>query len=1260
MPVFNNILAGAAGQSGGAADYKIERSLRFHSGDTGFLNFSPSSSGPRTAWTFSAWVKRTKFGVTNQPIFGAQNGSNRESLIAFNSNDSLRFSDTGDDQSTYRVDLHTSMKFRDPSAWYHICVTWAANQYQQDKARIYVNGLEITAFDTETFSLGLHDNSYVNGANVNHYIGKYVNYQNQATYGDMYIAEAHFIAGRSPNTATDDASGSVTGTPNAKYLTEFGEFDEDTGVWNPVEYDGTYGTGGFYLDFSDNSSNATLGTDSSGNNNTWTVNNITGKFTAGKLYKSSTLYTTKSDVTSNATLIDGGSSLSSEYLYFVPSGSETTGLPVFDGGAYESGTNNMDFFWHDGSSWNHVNGSYWDEEATVLTWGTDSTVYQLQSNRDFYVLGGTTNASTPDAWSGSAPSVSSGGKHIDSMLDSPTNYDDGTNIGGNYATLNGLDNPDGFTLSNGALETTINTNTGNSAASSIIMTTGKWYWENTITWNGNDGGATGIIRGGDTNPNYNASNSGVHVGATIFSVDGTITGSQTPTWARHNIPFVIGHALDLDNGNIKFYLNNQLWKTVTLPASTTGWKAHSNYGSSGGSMKCEYNFGARGSFAFTPPTGYKALCTQNLDDPLIAKGSDHFDIETWTGTSDTNSTRSFSNFSFSPDLVWIKDRTDANQHTLYDVLRGASTNSTSNALMSNSDAAEGTLNDNSLYGYLSSFDANGFSVWRGSDGAYVDRTNNAYVAWAWDGGDLATNSAYNQSQAWSSGTSTNPTQGSWANVFANSFSSSWADGTDAWVYNSSATLNFSSALPTGAIQVYATASGASATDCYVSFSDGTNTYTTGNLSGVNHGWVDVANGSSLSGITSVTINSGPSSSEGLSLKAIKVAGKELVDAGLIPVGSLNTAVYDQRTTWSSGLTADDRSFNSSYPATQFFDGNKTTFASTGGSGGGNSSGTVDLGSYFPASNGPYRVEVGCTSANATVTIGGVEHDTADASNPAIRIWTSVASVPSIVMDDQGAFGGSHIIINGKLLVDYGVSVANVPSIPSTVRANPTAGFSIVGFTAPSSSTSSYSVGHGLNATPTFWIWKSRSAAGGWQVYSTALGETNNRLALNSTDGAYSAYPGSATSSIINLSDGPTAAWGGTNIIYAFTPVEGYSAISSYTSTGGDNFIYTGFRPAFLICKKVVNSSDSSYESWIMFDSERGSYNINQESLYANRTYVEGKRGQDGTVTSSDFGVDFLSNGFAFKNNATEYNRADSSTYIYYAVAENPFKYARAR
>ena len=231
------------------------------------------------------------------------------------------------------------------------------------------------------------------------------------------------------------------------------------------------------------------------------------------------------------------------------------------------------------------------------------------------------------------------------------------------------------------------------------------------------------------------------------------------------------------------------------------------------------------------------------------------------------------------------------------------------------------------------------------------------------------------------------------------------------------------------------------------------------------------------------------------------------------------------------------------------------------------------------------------------------------------------------------------------------------SIDSEVRANPTAGFSIVKWEGQGAATN---IGHGLNAVPGLIISKCLDSSQDWNVWHTGLG-ANSRVFLNTNvDAESGGYPTVPTSSIFYVDNTGNFPSGEDIISYVWSEVEGYSKISQYTSSGGtDNFIYTGFRPAFLIAKRVVSSADNTYEGWIMFDSKRGAYNINDESLYANETHTEGKRGQ-GSAAGSTFGVDFLSNGFSFYDNATEYNRADEEQYIYYAVAETPFKYSNAR
>jgi len=143
---------------------------------------------------------------------------------------------------------------------------------------------------------------------------------------------------------------------------------------------------------------------------------------------------------------------------------------------------------------------------------------------------------------------------------------------------------------------------------------------------------------------------------------------------------------------------------------------------------------------FSADTNYKALNTKNLPAPDIADGSQYFDIDVYTGNSSTNSR---SNFDFSPDFVWIKSRTGADSHLLFDAVRGAT-----KFVYSNSTQSELT-NANTL----TSFDTNGFTL--GNDGS-VNNTVHNYVAWCWDAGGSGSS---NTAGSITSTVSANPTAG---------------------------------------------------------------------------------------------------------------------------------------------------------------------------------------------------------------------------------------------------------------------------------------------------------------------------------------------------------------------------------------------------------------------------------------------------------------------------------------------------------------------
>jgi hypothetical protein len=329
--------------------------------------------------------------------------------------------------------------FRDPSAWMHVVVSSSG--------------------------------TYVNGASVGS--GTSITPSAIGSGCDLYLADAHFIDGQNLD------------------ATSFGEFDTN-GIWQPKAYTGTYNTNGFHLTFSDNSTAASLGDDSSGNGNNWTVNNISAAAGAG-----------------NDSLVD------------------------------------------------------------VPTNGTET----------------------------------------DSGL--------GAEVRGNYCTWSPVDNY-GTTLSDGNLHAVSSTTTGipHIACGSIGVSSGKWYWEVTLI-----SGTNAMIGICDLGVSLNlraySQAGGLYVyqstGGLYGELGGTFTNS--PYTTLFSLNDVVGVALDMDNGNVEFYKNgvalgtantsSLLGKTIA-PALTNG----------GASVTDVANFGQR-PFAYTAPSGFKALCTANLPSTTI-------------------------------------------------------------------------------------------------------------------------------------------------------------------------------------------------------------------------------------------------------------------------------------------------------------------------------------------------------------------------------------------------------------------------------------------------------------------------------------------------------------------------------------------------------------------------------------------------------------------------------------------------------------------
>ena len=226
------------------------------------------------------------------------------------------------------------------------------------------------------------------------------------------------------------------------------------------------------------------------------------------------------------------------------------------------------------------------------------------------------------------------------------------------------------------------------------------------------------------------------------------------------------------------------------------------------------------------------------------------------------------------------------------------------------------------------------------------------------------------------------------------------------------------------------------------------------------------------------------------------------------------------------------------------------------------------------------------------------------------------------------------------------------SITSQVRANASAGFSIVTYSTPASG--AYTVGHGLGVAPSMFIVKARNGTGDWVVYHSSIGAGNN-LILNTAaaqnPGGVGFWNSTAPTSTV-LSIGANVVGSFDIVAYCFAPVAGYSAMGSYTGNGSTDgpFCFTGMRPRWLMVKRS-DSNDGGYAYWTVFDSARNTYNLTNLLLHPNLSNAE--------YTDSNYAVDFLANGFKVREDGGGFN-ANGGTFIWVAFAESPFQYARAR
>ena len=772
-PLFFQTAAGAA------AGVSLQKSVRFNSGDSAYLNRTPSSAGSNTTWTLSTWVKKT--GNDNH-IFGAGAGNTPGRFgFGFNGSDKIFAFVIASNSTVFSIT--TDAVFRDPAAWYHlVLIADTGNSTQADRFKIYVNGVLQSVSGTLMPS---SQNTFVNTTAAH-------------TFGRRSYTASDYFNGYLASTILVDGT--------AKDETDFGAFD-DNGVWQAAAYSGSFGTNGFHLfDFENESG---IGDDSSGNDNDFTVNNITASVPTVASFSSPSWsnpgsYWNVSDQDSNSKYQTATYSGSSQYSnvtsdtlannttyhffleqyagsgdyyggwFFVdgssaPSntvpdelGSDTLGLRVGETsagthGSYatangtSNGQNQIDLTSIKANSStgavtftefvvNTTVDKVWVRAAGATSWIGGGNPATSSSTPSFHLSGASNmrfgyvayNSGTYAKYKSAAGSPTG----IDLLFDVPTNgsTDDDTGAGGevsgNYATINPLHfNVTNMSLTNGNLNVTRSQTSQGRIAGTIGINSGKYYFEATRTTTsgiGNNvafgvtdiGSAFGTGQyGGNPTSSGGASQEWVLTDRST-AVNGSTYTNLNSTLGDVTEGDVVQVAVDMTAGKIWFGKNGTFSGT---PASGSS-AAFSNLSGTVVPLFYVYNGGwafnaGQRAFAYSAPSNFKALCTTNLPTPTIANGRDHFDTKLYTGNGGS-STITVSGLNFAPNLVWLKGRSDPDKHGLYDTVRGAT-----KLLIPSSANGESTQNG------VTAFNSDGFDI---GNYAETNGSSRTYVAWAWN------------------------------------------------------------------------------------------------------------------------------------------------------------------------------------------------------------------------------------------------------------------------------------------------------------------------------------------------------------------------------------------------------------------------------------------------------------------------------------------------------------------------------------------------
>ena len=697
----------------------IKGSLKFDDNSSHYLNITPGSTSNRRTWTASFWTKSNPSGSTKQTFLQCRVSDNTDDTGIGLENDKIRV-------VTGTVDAYiTSRVLRDPCAWYHIAVVFDTTQStDSDRVKVYVN----SELDTGgTTSYPSQNTQWSINTTSSHAIGRHAGVATQ--YIDAYISQFYLIDGLALGPGYFGFTDPLTNTWKPRKFKAEGTTVNDGTVWSSLA---SVSSGSFQGSYpATNAFNGTLTSSDRANGDT-NGSSIDLDFSGKNIIVKNdiAIWSGKSSMRYS---INGG-----EYISYSDA-TEKWKTILFSGRLVSLKIKHGSDSEQPGFSGLAVDGvTMLDSTTTNLAFGTNGFYLPMENADDFEIdKSGKGNNWTKNSFSGTSINP-------DVLKDSPSGAVSGgraqtgitttSSAPANYATLNPLNINDmggttSVTISDGNLTVANARNTYfGTALSNLSMTSGKYYCEGTVDSNDATTLLCGILKIDPLESRWNTDDEQIgysQYGYGYRSNNGNKENnlSNSSYGDSYGDGDTIGIALDLDAKTISFYKNgtNQGVAYSGIPAGEYAF----GFSSSETNNKWKANFGQK-PFKYAPPKGFLPLNTSNTRSlSVITRPNQYVGVATYIGSG--NSSQDII-FGFKPDFAWTKSRTTAENHGLFDSVRGLP-----KFLRSDSTDDEYTL----AAGTPVSFISNGINFTNGS--GEINESTRGYVAWAWKaGGDKNT------------------------------------------------------------------------------------------------------------------------------------------------------------------------------------------------------------------------------------------------------------------------------------------------------------------------------------------------------------------------------------------------------------------------------------------------------------------------------------------------------------------------------------------